>query len=122
MVRKFASDEVTVGQFAYRAYAVDEYDFLEALITFRILNQAEKRCEACTGRQHVQVLAWLQITQNQCSGWLAADNNGVADRQVLKFRGQWAIGHFDAEKFQMLVMIGAGDAVGARQRTTFLFK
>jgi hypothetical protein len=41
---------------------------------------------------------------------------------VLQLRGQRAIGHLDAQEFEVFVMVGAGDAVGARQRAPLFLR
>ena len=40
----------------------------------------------------------------------------VARLDVLQAAGQRAVGHLDAEKFEVLLVVGADDAVGAQQR------
>ena len=39
---------------------------------------------------------------------------------MLQLRGQGAIGYLDAEEFEMIVVVGAGDAVGASQWSPLL--
>ena len=62
------------------------------------------------------MLARLQVAQHQRSGRLPADDDRVSGLEMLQARGQRAVRHLDAEEFQVFVVVGAGDAVGARQR------
>ena len=47
---------------------------------------------------------------------LRLDQHLIAHADVLQARGQRAVGHLDAQELQVLLVIGAGDAVGAQQR------
>jgi hypothetical protein len=99
---------------------MDQHHLFETLVSLGVLDQADERREAGTGGQQVEVLARSQVAQHQRAGRLAADDDLVTDRQVLQLRGQRAVGHLDAEEFEVFVVIGAGDAVGAGQRTALL--
>ena len=43
---------------------------------------------------------WQQVVEKQRAGRLAADEDGVADLDVLKPRGQRPVGDLDAEEFE----------------------
>jgi hypothetical protein len=105
-------DVVVVGQFVGPAYAMDEDDLLEALVGFRVVDQAHEGRQAGAGGEHEEALAGLQVAQDQRAGRLLADQQLVAGLEVLQQRGQRAVRHLDAEEFQVLLVIGAGDAVG----------
>jgi hypothetical protein len=57
-----------------------------------------------------------QVVEHQRAHGLAADHDLVARLQVLQPRGQRAVRHLDAEELEVLVVVGAGHAVGAQQR------
>ncbi len=61
-----------------------------------------------------QMLAGLQIIDNQGADRLAADQNGVALFQMLQPRRERAVLRLDAEEFGFFFLVGAGDAVGPR--------
>ena len=50
-------DKVGVGQFRNFPHTVNQHYLLEALVHFRILDQAHKRRQAGTGGEHVEVAA-----------------------------------------------------------------
>ena len=66
--------------------------------------------------KQVQPLARQQVVDHQRAGGLAADDDRVADLDVLQPRGQRAVVHLDAEELQVVLVVGADDAVGAQQR------
>ena len=78
VLREFFGNEVAVGQFIHCAHPVNQNNFVEALVTFRILNQADERRETGTRGQQIEVLARFKVTQDQRSRGLAADDDGVA--------------------------------------------
>ncbi len=98
------------------AHAVDQDHLLEALIDFRIFDHAHERSGPGARAQQIQPFAGLQIVQHQGSGRLAADQDVVAFADVLQSRGQGAVRHLDAEEFQVLLVVCAGDAIGPQQR------
>ncbi|EXI71061.1 MAG: hypothetical protein AW07_03807 [Candidatus Accumulibacter sp. SK-11] len=120
MPRQVFTDEAVVGQIFDPAHAVDQHDLLEALVGLGILDQADERRQPGAGGQQVEVLARTQVTQHQRAGRLAADDDLVADLQVLQPGSQRPVGYLDAEELEELVVVRAGDAVGARQRTSLL--
>ena len=93
-----------------------QHDFLEALVGFWVLDDADEGRQARAGGQQVQVLAGAQVVEHQRAHRLAADHHLVARLQVLQTRCERAVGHLDAEELQVFVMVGAGHAVGAHQR------
>src|SRR5712664_4713299 len=58
----------------------------------------------------------LEIVDHQGAGRLAADDDLVTLFQMLETRGQRPIRHLDRKEFEPVLVIGAGDAVGAQQR------
>ena len=72
------------------------------------------------GGQQIEVLAGAQVAQHQRSGRFATDHHLVTDRKVLQFRCERAVGNLDAEEFQVVIVVSAGDAVRARQRSSLL--
>ena len=113
---QFAGDEIAICQFRHRAHAMDEHDALETLIGLGILDHAHEGGQPGAGRQQVEVLAGLEVVQHQGARGFLADHDGIAFLQVLQARGQRAVGHLDAEEFEMLLVVRARDAVGASQR------
>ena len=96
---------------------MNQNDGFEFLVHFRVLDQAGERRQARPGRQQQQALARDQIVGDQRAGGLAPDQDGVALLDPLKPRCQRAVGDLDAEKFQLVLVIGARHAVGAHQWT-----
>ena len=110
------SDELVVGNLVHVAYAVAENDLLEALIRFRVLNDAHERRQARSCAEQIQVLARLEIVQHQSAGRFLADDDLVAFLQMLQLRRQGTIRHLDAEELEMLFPVRAGDRVSAHER------
>ena len=54
MFGKFPAQEVRIGQFAHRAYAVRYDHILELLVGFRVLDNAEERREPRSCREQVK--------------------------------------------------------------------
>ena len=54
--------------------------------------------------------------QQQGAGRLAADEDLIARLDVLQARSQRAVRHLDAQELQVLLVVRAGDAVGAHHR------
>ncbi len=116
MLGQMLHDQIVIGQLVRLAHAVDQHHLFIALISLRIADDAHEGREAGAGGQQVKPLAGQQVVGDQRAGWLAADDDGVTHLHVLQPRRQRAVGHLDAEKFQMLFVVGADDAVGAQQR------
>ena len=113
-------DELAVGDFVHVAHAVNQDHLLEALVGFRVLNHAHERCQTGAGAEQIEVLAGVEIIEHQRAGGLLADDDLVAFLQVLQLRGQRTVRHLDAEEFQMLFPVRAGDGVGAHQRAAIV--
>ena len=64
----------------------------------------------------VQALAGQRVVDQQGAGGLAAHDDGVTHLDVLQLRGEGAFLHLDREELQVLLVVGADDAVGAQQR------
>ena len=92
-------------------------DALIALVDVGVLDQAGKGRKAGAGRQQQQALSGDQIVGNQGPGRLAADQDDVAFPNLLQPGGQRAVGDLDREELQLFLVIGAGHAEGAQQRT-----
>src|SRR5579863_6637004 len=103
------------GSLLRPAHAMHENDALEARVGLRIRYHAHERRGAGAGAEQVQPFAGLQILQQQGAGGLAADEHLIARAYLLQARGQGTVGHLDAEELQVLLVVGAGDAVGAQQ-------
>jgi hypothetical protein len=78
------SDVFLVRQLAGGAHAVQKNDLLELLVQRRIFDQAHERREARARAQQVDVLAGLQVIDQQRAGGLAADQHFVPRQQVLQ--------------------------------------
>jgi len=113
---QFAGDEVAIGQIADTPHPVHQHHSLEAVIGFRILDHAEERRQARARAEQVQMAGGLEIVQYQGAGGFAADQQRIAFLQMLQARSQGTVLHLDAEEFQVILIVGAGDAVGAQQR------
>ncbi len=93
-----------------------QHHLLEALVDLGILDQAHEGRQAGAGGEQVEVAPRQQVVGDQGAGGLAADHDLVAHLEVLQPRGQGAVGHLDAEELQVVLVVGAGDGVGAHQR------
>ena len=113
MLGQFLGEVVVVSQLFDFAHAVDQDDFLKALICFRVADHAQKWRHAGAGGKQIQVFAGQQVIDQQGARWLAANDDLVAHLDMLEARGQRTVLHLDAQKFQMLFVIGADDAVSA---------
>jgi hypothetical protein len=71
---------------------------------------------ASPGADEVEIASVLEIVDHQRAGRLAADDDLVTLPQMLETRGQRPVRHLDREEFQPVLVIGAGDAIGAQQR------
>ena len=98
-------DVVMVGQLIDLPHAVNQDDLLEALVGFRVVDQAHEGCQPGAGGEQEEALARLEVVQDQRSRRLLADDDRIARLQVLQARSQRAVLHLDAEKFQMLLML-----------------
>ena len=110
------SYQVMVCQLVFLAHAVHQNDLLKRLIGRRVTDDAHERREASAGRQQIQPLARKQVVHQQRTRGFFADDNRVTHLHMLQTRGQRAIRHLDAQKFQMVFIVGADDAVGPEQR------
>ncbi len=111
-------DEFAIGDFIHVTHAVAEDDFLETLVGFGILDDTHERRKAGTGAQQVQMLARLEIVQHQRTRRLLADDDLVTFLEVLQLGSQRAVRHLDAEEFQMLFPVRAGNRISTHERTT----
>ena len=84
MRRQFVADEIGIGQLADRAHAMDEHDFVEALIDLGVADQAEERRQTGAGRQHIEILSLLQVAHHQCADRLAPDQQRVVRPHMLQ--------------------------------------
>src|SRR5882724_6897587 len=101
--------------FAHPADPMDEDDVLETLVDLRVLDDAHEGRGARARAQQIEPLAGLQVVQDQGSGRLAADQNGIALANVLQARGERTVRDLDAQELQVLLVIRTCDAVGAQQ-------
>ena len=108
---------LAIGQSRHFPRRMGEDDLIIPLIGFRVLDHAHERRQARTGAEQIEVLAGQQIVQDQRAGRLAADHDRIALLQMLQPGGQRAVLYLDAEEFQVLFVIRAGDTVGAHQWT-----
>ena len=72
--------------------------------------------------QQIEMAARVEVVQHQRASRLLADDDVVARLQVLQARSERAVLHLDAEEFEVLFVIRAGDAVGAGQWTALDFE
>jgi hypothetical protein len=98
------------------ADAVNENDVFEPIVDFRVLDDAHERRSTGARAQQVEPLAWLKIVEHQRTRGLAADQNRVALANVLQTGGQRTVRDLNAQKLEVLLVIRAGDAVGAQER------
>src|SRR5882672_10994025 len=115
-------DVLGVAELFADADAVRQNDVLESFVRFGIADDAEERGEARAGAEQVQALAGPQRVQDERAGWFIADEDFVARLEVLQSRGEGAVGDLDAVKLEVLLVVRAGQAVGAQQRPAFHFQ
>ena len=116
MLGQVLHHQIVVGQLVGLAHAVDQNHLVEGFVGGRVADDAHERGQAGAGRQQIQAFAGQQVVNQQGAGGLFADDDAVADLDVLQARRQRAFGHLDAQKLQVLFVIGADDAVGPQQR------
>ena len=119
VVGQIFGEMVVIGEVFFVAHAVHEDDFFKLFVNVRVARYAQKRCQTGAGGEQVQVFAaFVEVAGNQGAGGLFADEDVVADFQMLQAAGERAVLHFDAEKFQMFFPVRAGDAVCTHQGFT----
>ena len=96
---------------------MNQYDMLEPLVDLRVLDHAHEGRGARPGAQQIEPLSRLQIVQDQRSGRLAADQEPIAFADVLQPGGERPVRHLDAQELEVLLVIGAGNAIRAQQRS-----
>ena len=99
------------------AHPVHQHDLREALVDFRVLDEAHEGRRAGAGGDEVQPPPGAQVGQQQGAGRLGAHQYLVAGVHVLQARGEGPVRDLDAEELEVLLVVGAGDAVGAQQRS-----
>ena len=77
VVAQFCHQLFAIGQLRNLAAAVHQHDVLVALVDVGILDEACERGEAGAGREQQQAFTFDQIVGDQCTGRLAADQDGV---------------------------------------------
>ncbi len=116
VVRQFFRDHLAIGELSDAAAAVQQHHLFKALIGFRVLDHAQERRKPSAGADQVEIAAVFQIVDDKRAGRLAADDDLVALLEMLETRGQRPVRHLDRKKFEPVLVIGAGDTVGAQQR------
>ena len=116
VLRQRLRDHLAISEFGDAAAAVQQHDFLEALVSLGILDDAEERCQTGPGPDQIQIATIEQIVDHQRSGGLAADDDLIAFLEVLQSRGQRTVLHLDREEFEVFFVIRARNAIGAQQR------
>ena len=109
-------DHLAISEFGDAAATVQQHHLFKALVRLRVLDHAQERREPGTGADQIEIAAVLEIVDHQRSGRLAADDDLVALLEMLEPRGQRPVRHLDRKEFQPVLVIGAGDAIGAQQR------
>ena len=122
MLRQLLGEQVVVGQFVHLTHAVHQDHLVVALVGLGVARDAEEGGQAGAGGQQPQTLARQQVVGHQRAGGLATDDDLVTGLDVLQLGGQRTIGHLDAEELQLLLVVGACDAVGTQQRPLALFR
>src|SRR5262245_15684701 len=116
IIRELFRYHLAISELLHAAAAVQQHDLFEALIGLGILDHRKEWRQPRAGADQVEVAAGFEIVDDQRAGRLAADDDGIADLEVLQTRGERAVLHLDGEEFELVFVIRAGDAVGAQQR------
>ena len=116
VVRQFFGETVVISQIFFVPHAVHQNHFFKHVVDFRVFGNGQEGGDACACGKQVEVFAGIEVAGHQCAGGLFADEDFVADFEVLQAAGQRAVLHFDAEKFEVFFVVCAGDAVCAHQR------
>src|SRR3546814_12257476 len=95
-----------------------DHHFLEALEHVRIARQAHERRKAGAGADQVEILGRLEVVDDERAGRFAADDQLVADLQMLQTGGQRTVLDLDAEELQRLFVVRAGNVYAAIQGFT----
>ena len=112
----------TVAEFGDGAAAVDQDDVFVAFVGVRVFDDADEGCEAGAGAEQVQGFAGVQIVLDERAGGFAADQEFIADDDLLQMRGQRASGDLDGEELQMFLVVGVAHGVGAQQWPAVYFQ
>ncbi len=114
--RQLVADAVTVGKLRYLPAAVHQHDLFIALVGFGVADDREERCEPRPRAPEVQHATGREVVEHQRARRLAADENAITRLDMLQARGERAVRHLDRQEFELLVVVGAGKAVGPEQR------
>ena len=109
------ADELPVSQFGNISNAMGNNYLIESFVNRWVLNDADKGSDTRAGANQVEVSACQQMVEHQGTGGLAADENLIADLDILQTGGQRTIRHFDTQKFQFFIVVGAGNAICPQQ-------
>ena len=85
-----------VSQFFDFTHTVNQDDFLETLIGFRVTDHTQKWRHARASGEQIQIFAGQEIVDKQCARRFAADDDLVTYVDMLQTRGEWAVLHLDA--------------------------
>ncbi len=116
VLRKALGDGLAVGKLLHLPAAVDEHDLFEALVGFRVLDDRQEGREAGAGPEEVEILARQQVVEHQRTGGLLADDDRIADLEVLQLGRKRPGLDLDGEELEFLLVIGRHHAVGPQQR------
>src|SRR5690606_15952989 len=122
VVRQLLGNQVLVGQLAHPATTVGQDHLVEALVGFRVLDDADEGRQAGASAQQIEIATGQHVIQYQSAGGLAADDDVVTDLDVLQAGGQGAIRHLDAVELHGVLVIRTSDTVGTHQRATLDFQ
>ena len=104
-----------IVQFGDLAAGVHHDHLLIFLIGLRFAQQAGKGRKAGAGGQKVNPLAGQKRVMHQSANGFGAQDDLVADLDVLQARGQRAVGNLDRIELQLVIPGRRGDGIGAQQ-------
>ena len=111
IVAQCLRDQALVAQFVGITAAVHEDDAVETLVDFGILDDRQKWRQPGAGAQQAEVLAGEKIVIQQRARRFLADEQLVADANVLQARGQGAVRYLDTVELEMILVVRARHAV-----------
>ena len=92
------------------------HDPAELVVGLGVADDAEERREPGSGPEQIERAAGTEVVDHQGAGRLTADDDFVPGPEVLQTRGQGSVRNLDREELERVVVMGAGQRIGAQER------
>ena len=101
-------NQFSISQLIGITATVGQNNLIVLCINVGVPDEAKKRRKPGARCDEIQMLARQQVVLHQSARGLAIDQQRVADFDRLQFGCQWSVRHLDAEKLELVLVIGAG--------------